>query len=104
MVKQKLEATFSCLFCNHEKSVICLLDKKTLIGSLKCKVCGQNFQTTISALSAPVDVYSDWVDVCEDINTEDKRAENDYGAEEQEDEDRDYNPRGQGNFDGSDSE
>lgn len=67
-VVQKLDATFNCLFCNHEKSVTCTLDKKNSIGSLSCKVCGQNFQTHINALSQPVDVYSDWFDAVEEVN------------------------------------
>lgn len=43
------------------------LDKKAGVGNLYCKVCGQKFQTGINYLSAAVDVYSDWVDACEDV-------------------------------------
>jgi len=35
-----------------------------------CKVCGQTFQTDINALSAPVDVYSDWIDACDAVTRE----------------------------------
>lgn len=38
------------------------------MGSLYCKICGQNFQTTINALSRPVDVYTDWYDATEEVN------------------------------------
>lgn len=69
-VRQKLEVTFTCLFCNHERSVICTLDKKNSLGELHCKVCGQSFQTAINSLSQPVDIYSDWIDACEDIAEE----------------------------------
>ncbi|CAG88420.1 DEHA2E19360p [Debaryomyces hansenii CBS767] len=69
-IKQKLDITFSCLFCNHEKSVICTLDKKNSLGELHCKICGQSFQTAIHSLSQPVDVYSDWIDACEDLAEE----------------------------------
>lgn len=65
----KLDTKFNCLFCNHEKSVSCTLDKKNCIGSLQCKICGQSFQTRINALSQPVDVYSDWFDAVEEVNT-----------------------------------
>lgn len=59
---------------------------------MKCKVCGQTFQTTISVLSAPVDVYSDWVDVCEDLN-ETKDDASKYGTgQNEDDEDREFNP------------
>lgn len=66
-IKQVLPTTFTCLFCNHDDSVVCSIDKKLGVGNLNCKVCGQHFQTTVNALSAPVDVYSDWVDACEAV-------------------------------------
>ncbi|KAM9900127.1 hypothetical protein OXX59_008989 [Metschnikowia pulcherrima] len=81
-VKQKLDINFRCLFCNHEKSVICTMDKRNGIGDLHCKICGQSFQTAINSLSHPVDIYSDWIDACEDL------AEDNEGtgsAEENED-------------------
>ncbi|KAJ9197083.1 hypothetical protein DTO166G4_5054 [Paecilomyces variotii] len=65
--REPLPTTFSCLFCNHENSVIVKLDKKLGLGNLSCKVCGQRFQTGINYLSAAVDVYSDWVDACDAV-------------------------------------
>lgn len=46
--KEKLSTTFQCLFCNHENSVVVHLEKKSSVGNLHCKVCGQDFQTPIS--------------------------------------------------------
>jgi transcription elongation factor Elf1 len=46
------------------------LDKKAHVGNLHCKVCGQRFQTGINYLSHAVDVYSDWVDACENVAQE----------------------------------
>lgn len=43
------------------------MDKKVHIGFLYCKICGKDFQSTINYLSAPVDVYSDWIDACESV-------------------------------------
>jgi transcription elongation factor Elf1 len=31
-------------------------------------VCDANYQTYVTALSEPVDVYSQWIDACEDAN------------------------------------
>ena len=75
-------------------------------------MCGQKFQTGINYLSAAVDVYSDWVDACEEVakNAADEEAEDakfssygtgsgaaragapagGRGAAEDEDEDGDY--------------
>lgn len=69
-LKQVLPTTFTCLFCNHDESVACTLDKKSGLGELVCKVCGQQFQAPINALSAPVDLYSEWVDACEAVATQ----------------------------------
>jgi transcription elongation factor Elf1 len=60
--KDPLPSTFTCLFCNHENSVIVKLDKKAGVGQLDCRLCGQQFQCAINYLSAPVDVYGEWVD------------------------------------------
>ncbi|RKP31930.1 Elf1-domain-containing protein [Metschnikowia bicuspidata] len=69
-IKVKLDVTFQCLFCNHERSIICTLDKKNGVGDLHCKICGQSFQTAINSLSQPIDIYSDWIDACEDLAEE----------------------------------
>lgn len=82
-VKVKLELTFTCLFCNHERLVICTLDKKNSLGELHCKICGQSFQSGINLLSQPVDVYSDWIDACEDLA---EQAEKDGDASEDDNE------------------
>ncbi|KAF1985974.1 Elf1-domain-containing protein [Aulographum hederae CBS 113979] len=62
--KQVLNATFQCLFCNHENSVACKMDRKAGTGELRCGICGQKFMSEINFLSKPVDVYADWVDAC----------------------------------------
>lgn len=79
-IKVKLDVTFRCLFCNHEKSVICTLDKKNSVGDLHCKICGQSFQTAINSLSQPIDIYSDWIDACEDL-AEEQDGDEDRGNE-----------------------
>ncbi|KAG0130068.1 transcription elongation factor Elf1 like-domain-containing protein [Tuber indicum] len=65
--KEPLATTFMCLFCNNQDTVACVLDKTTGIGSLSCRACGQRFRMSINYLSAPIDVYSEWVDACDEI-------------------------------------
>lgn len=83
-IAQTLDTSFNCLFCNHEKSITCILDKKNNIGSLSCKICGQNFQTRINGLSQAVDIYNDWFDAVEEINegrvtgSEEENSDSDY--------------------------
>lgn len=98
-IKQTLDTTFTCLFCNHEKLVICTIDKKNLLGELHCKICGQSFQTAIHALSQPVDIYSDWIDACEDLAEEAEKnaAGGEYSDDDDEDEDDDEERTGSRN-------
>ncbi|KAA8901577.1 transcription elongation factor 1, partial [Sphaerosporella brunnea] len=65
--REPLQTAFNCLFCNHEDAVTCKLDKKAGIGHLSCKICGQQFQSSINYLSHAVDVYSEWIDACDEI-------------------------------------
>ncbi|KAF9355288.1 hypothetical protein BGX26_006768 [Mortierella sp. AD094] len=68
----KLETVFECLSCTYGKTVHCKLDFDNMVGSLLCNVCGSTYSCAINQLSREVDVYGDWVDVWEDINTLDK--------------------------------
>jgi transcription elongation factor Elf1 len=67
-----LPTTFTCLFCNHEKSVSVKLNKKAGVGQLDCRTCGQSFQCPINYLSAAVDVYAEWVDAADAVAAEDE--------------------------------
>lgn len=40
-----------------------------------CKVCGQGHQCRTDALSQPIDVYSDWIDVCDELKDKAGQAE-----------------------------
>lgn len=65
IVKRKkwtVAKTFKCLFCNHDEAVACKMDFKTMTAELNCRICDAKFQTTITSLSAPIDVFSEWLD------------------------------------------
>jgi len=66
-----LPTTFTCLFCNHEKSVTVKLDRRAVVGQLDCRICGQKFQCAVNYLSAAVDVYGEWVDAAEAVAKQD---------------------------------
>ncbi|KAK9407740.1 transcription elongation factor 1 like [Crotalus adamanteus] len=63
-----LETQFTCPFCNHEKSCDVKMERARNTGVISCTVCLEEFQTPITYLSEPVDVYSDWIDACEAAN------------------------------------
>ncbi|KAL2086647.1 hypothetical protein ACEWY4_017706 [Coilia grayii] len=63
-----LDTQFTCPFCNHEKSCDVKMERSRNTGIISCSVCLEEFQTPITYLSEPVDVYSDWIDACETAN------------------------------------
>jgi len=65
---EQLPSNFACPFCNHEHSCEVKMDRARSVGSVKCNVCMEEFQTTINYLSETVDVYADWIDACEKAN------------------------------------
>ncbi|KAI8984665.1 transcription elongation factor Elf1 like-domain-containing protein [Mycotypha africana] len=67
-LKEKLDTVFNCTFCNHENSIECKMDQQNKVGHLNCKICGVSWQTNITYLDEPVDVYSAWIDACEELN------------------------------------
>jgi len=80
---EPLPSVFTCLFCNHEKSVTVKLDKKAGVGTLDCKVCGQKFQCGINYLSAAVDVYSEWVDAADAVAKNEEPLKSTIGGSSQ---------------------
>ncbi|WFD33244.1 hypothetical protein MCUN1_000057 [Malassezia cuniculi] len=62
-----LDTVFTCLFCHHERAVSCKIDDRARIGYLSCKICGQKFSADTDSLTQPIDVYSQWIDACEDV-------------------------------------
>ncbi|KAL2266524.1 hypothetical protein VTJ83DRAFT_5876 [Remersonia thermophila] len=76
--RDPLPTTFTCLFCNHEKAIQIKLDKKAGCGYLDCMICGQKFQCGINYLSAPIDVYSEWVDAADAVAAEAREGESSY--------------------------
>lgn len=64
--KSILDKTFTCLFCNHENAIECKMHRDQQFARLTCRVCGVHWETGIHNLSEPIDVYSDWIDACEE--------------------------------------
>lgn len=63
-----LDTEFDCPFCNHQKSCDVKMDRARKTGLISCAACLEEFQTPITHLSDPVDVYCDWIDACEAVN------------------------------------
>ena len=63
-----LEILFDCPFCNHEKSCDVKMDKTRKTAYIKCRQCSADYQTKITQLDEPLDVYNMWIDACEEAN------------------------------------
>ena len=63
-----LDILFDCPFCNHEKSCEVRMDKSRKTGYIKCRSCQADYQTKITPLDEPLDVYNEWIDACEEAN------------------------------------
>jgi transcription elongation factor Elf1 len=66
---EPLDTMFNCPFCNHEKSCEVKMDRTKNIARIACRICNEEFTTTVNYLSEPIDVYSDWIDACEQANS-----------------------------------
>eukprot|EP01057_Protomagalhaensia_wolfi_P002881 Protomagalhaensia_wolfi_Nauph_80__2880@NODE_2976_length_928_cov_815_245219_g2333_i0_p1_GENE_NODE_2976_length_928_cov_815_245219_g2333_i0NODE_2976_length_928_cov_815_245219_g2333_i0_p1_ORF_typecomplete_len182_score52_12Elf1/PF05129_13/1_3e23Rubredoxin/PF00301_20/0_28Rubredoxin/PF00301_20/4_NODE_2976_length_928_cov_815_245219_g2333_i0363908 len=65
----KLDSEFDCPFCAALKSVQVQIKKRELIAQLQCRACLVEYQTAVGPLDEPVDVFSLWIDSCEEVNS-----------------------------------
>eukprot|EP01055_Gregarina_sp_Pseudo9_P005376 Gregarina_sp_Pseudo_9__5375@NODE_64_length_4638_cov_86_865188_g59_i0_p4_GENE_NODE_64_length_4638_cov_86_865188_g59_i0NODE_64_length_4638_cov_86_865188_g59_i0_p4_ORF_typecomplete_len198_score61_56Elf1/PF05129_13/7_2e25Rubredoxin/PF00301_20/1_5Rubredoxin/PF00301_20/59Dynactin_p62/PF05502_13/0_096_NODE_64_length_4638_cov_86_865188_g59_i0337930 len=65
----KLDSEFDCPFCAALKSVQVQIKKRELIAQLHCRACNVDYQTSVGPLDEPVDVFSLWIDSCEEVNS-----------------------------------
>jgi len=66
--KPTVDKVYDCPFCNHRKVVECEMNTKLNLGTLKCRICGVTYQIPINHLTHPIDVFSEWIDECAQVN------------------------------------
>lgn len=66
---EPLDTQFTCPFCNHPRACDVVIDRSNKTGSIRCRMCNENYHTMINYLSQEIDVYSDWIDECEKVNS-----------------------------------
>nr|XP_034601620.1 transcription elongation factor 1 homolog [Setaria viridis]TKW11361.1 hypothetical protein SEVIR_6G228500v2 [Setaria viridis] len=64
----KLEKVFTCPFCNHPESVKCCIELKYGYAEASCLICDESYCIVPDNLTAPTDVYHEWIDECERAN------------------------------------
>ena len=45
-----------------------LSDYENETGKVQCTVCGEKYETRCTPLTDAVDIYSEWLDACHEIN------------------------------------
>eukprot|EP00294_Goniomonas_avonlea_P002264 CAMPEP_0114544120 /NCGR_PEP_ID=MMETSP0114-20121206/2709_1 /TAXON_ID=31324 /ORGANISM="Goniomonas sp, Strain m" /LENGTH=101 /DNA_ID=CAMNT_0001728483 /DNA_START=30 /DNA_END=335 /DNA_ORIENTATION=+ len=73
--RPKVITIFNCPFCNHERSVEVKMKRTESRAEARCRTCSANYATTINKLSAPIDIYCEWVDECQKLNPADEVAD-----------------------------
>jgi transcription elongation factor Elf1 len=66
---ESLATMFNCPFCNHERSCEVKLDRERNSGTVRCTVCSESYQCSINYLMEAIDVYNEWIDACETVNS-----------------------------------
>lgn len=64
----KLDKEFNCPFCSNVKTVGVRMNHKERLGHLSCRVCGVEYTSRIGKFDEAVDIYSNWIDKCYEVN------------------------------------
>jgi transcription elongation factor Elf1 len=67
-------------------------DQQNKVGHLSCKVCDVSWQCPITYLDEAVDVYSAWIDACENVN-KDRGSSRRTRDTEEDDQEEEYESR-----------
>ena len=66
--KPKVAIIFDCPFCGNSNACSVKMDFDHQQGTIRCDTCAASYGTRISRLSEPIDVYAEWIDMCETAN------------------------------------
>eukprot|EP00316_Scyphosphaera_apsteinii_P003042 CAMPEP_0119315084 /NCGR_PEP_ID=MMETSP1333-20130426/34398_1 /TAXON_ID=418940 /ORGANISM="Scyphosphaera apsteinii, Strain RCC1455" /LENGTH=101 /DNA_ID=CAMNT_0007320317 /DNA_START=25 /DNA_END=330 /DNA_ORIENTATION=+ len=85
--KPKVSTVFDCPFCGKNGSCAVKMEMDVKMGKITCDACGAKYEARISALSEPIDVYAEWIDMCEDVNAAEgeRGGVSGYGGEDDDD-------------------
>ncbi|KAJ1609660.1 putative ribosomal protein [Cryptosporidium canis] len=64
----KLDKEFNCPFCNNVKTVGVRMNHRERLGHLSCRVCGVEYTSRIGKFDEAVDIFSNWIDKCYEVN------------------------------------
>ena len=79
----KLETQFSCPECGRKKVVEVRFIKKENKGYLRCRACGEQYETKLKRASTPIDIYYSWIDERDQKKEKDNEIENNNNPDEE---------------------
>ena len=57
----KLETQFNCPECGRKKVVEVHFNKRDNKGYLRCRACGEEYESKLKRASEPIDIYYNWI-------------------------------------------
>ena len=81
----KLETQFNCPECGRKKVVEVHFNKRDNKGYLRCRACGEEYESKLKRASEPIDIYYNWInhrDNEREKNNENNQKNKEEGAEE----------------------
>ena len=81
----KLEKIFNCPECGRKKVVEVHFNKRDNKGYLRCRACGEEYESKLKRASDPIDIYYNWInhrDNEREKNNENNQKNKEEGAEE----------------------
>ena len=91
-VVNRVPSSFDCPFCNHTETVECKIDRRKGSGTIRCRICEASFQMLVGSLTEAVDIYTEWIDQCEQVHQ--KALNGDYNEDDEDDDEDRYNIQG----------
>ncbi|CAN0891682.1 Transcription elongation factor 1 homolog [Linum grandiflorum] len=74
---EKLDLEFQCPFCQNPKSVTCAFSKETSTAEARCFVCDESYWVPTNHLTEAIDVYTEWIDACVEVNPKGEEVKED---------------------------
>ena len=65
----KVDTIFDCPYCSRKSTVEVKIKKKEGYGQLWCRVCTVEFKAKLGPLTKEVDIYCEWIDLAEQLNS-----------------------------------
>jgi len=60
---------FDCPFCSHVQTIEVKMERTKNMGTLSCRICGASYRKCpLMSLTKEVDIYTEWIDYCEELN------------------------------------